>query len=80
MPTRFLFDPPRQRPKKAPAIIKSLLVRCPSTSKLTDTGRTIDQNQWADAKVKRQKFTCAHCGKVHSWEKADVVLGRPSGA
>ena len=77
MPSRFLFDPPRPRPKKTPANIKSLLVRCPSTSRLTDTGRTIDEKLWEAAKVKRQKLTCGHCGKVHSWEKADVVLGRP---
>jgi len=52
-------------------------VRCPSTSKLTDTGRTIEQKLWPAAKVKGQKFICAHCGAVHSWTKADVVLGRP---
>jgi hypothetical protein len=52
-------------------------VRCPSTSKLTDTGRTIEEKRWSAAKVKTQKLTCAHCGKVHSWSKADVVLGRP---
>jgi len=57
--------------------MKSLLVRCPSTSKLTDTGRTIEEKRWSAAKVKTQKLTCAHCGKVHSWSKADVVLGRP---
>jgi len=27
--------------------------------------------------MERQKFTCAHCGAVHTWTKADVVLGRP---
>jgi len=77
MPSRFLFDPPRPRPKKTPANIKSLLVRCPSTSRLTDTGRTIDENLCEAASVKRQKLSGRHCGKVHSWEKADVVLGRP---
>jgi aspartate carbamoyltransferase regulatory subunit len=60
------------------ASLKSLLVRCPSTSKLTDTGRTIEEKLWSAAKVKTQKFNCAHCGKVHSWNKADVVLGRPT--
>jgi len=57
--------------------MKSLLVRCPATSKLTDTGQTIEEKLWSAAKVKAQKFTCAHCGKVHSWTKADVILGRP---
>jgi hypothetical protein len=53
-----------------------LLVRCPSTSKLTDTGRTIEEKRWGMARVKTQKFTCAHCGSVHTWTKEDVVLGR----
>jgi hypothetical protein len=76
MGRRFYFEPPQRRPK--PKIsIKSLLVRCPSTSKLTDTGRTIEEKLWPVAKVKGQRFTCAHCGGVHSWTKEDVVLGRP---
>ena len=41
MARRYYFEPPRRKPKpKAGADLKSLLVRCPSTSKLTDTGRT----------------------------------------
>jgi 5-methylcytosine-specific restriction endonuclease McrA len=78
MATRFLFDPPRRRPKRTDLNIKSLLVRCPSTSKLTDTGRTIEEKRWATTKVKTQKFTCAHCGRVHTWTKEDVILGRPT--
>jgi hypothetical protein len=74
MATRFLFDPPR-RTKPGPSI-KSLLVRCPSTSKLTDTGMTIEEKRWPLAKMKTQKFTCAHCGGVHTWTKKDVILGR----
>ena len=77
MATRFYFDPPRRPKTKAGAGIKSMLVRCPSTSKLTDTGRTIEERLWSTAKVKTQKFTCAHCGSVHTWAKEDVVLGRP---
>jgi hypothetical protein len=76
MPTRFLFDPPRRPKIKAGPNIKSLLVRCPSTSKLTDTGRTIEEKRWPTVKLKTQRFTCAHCGGVHSWKKKDVILGR----
>jgi len=76
MPTRFLFDPPRRPKVKAGPNIKSLLVRCPSTSKLTDTGRTIEEKSWPTVKLKTQKFTCAHCGSVHTWTKKDVILGR----
>jgi hypothetical protein len=77
MPSRFLFDPPRPTKRKTHANLKSLLVRCPSTSKLTDTGQTIEETRWPDTKLKKQKFTCAHCGSVHSWTKEDVILGRP---
>jgi hypothetical protein len=77
MPTRFFFDPPRRTKAKSGLNIKSLLVRCPSTSKLTDTGRTIEEKRWETAAVKTQKFTCAHCGAVHTWTKKDVILGRP---
>ncbi len=57
-------------------IIKRLLVRCPSTSKLTPTGQTIEEQLWADAKVKDQKFDCPHCDQIHTWNKKDVVLAR----
>jgi hypothetical protein len=77
MATRFLFDPPRQPKPNVGPDIKSLLVRCPSTSKLTDTGRTNEEKRWATAKLRTQRFTCAHCGTVHTWRKNDVVLGRP---
>jgi hypothetical protein len=78
MPTRFFFDPPRRQKTKARPNVKSLLVRCPSTSKLTDTGKTIEEKRWQTATVKTQKFTCEHCGSVHTWTKKDVILGRPT--
>jgi len=77
MATRFLFDPPRRAKNKPGINWKSLLVRCPSTSKLNDTGKTVEEKLWPTAKVKTQKLTCAHCGSVHTWTKKDVVLGRP---
>jgi hypothetical protein len=77
MARRFFFDPPRRRPKEKGALnMKILLVRCPSTSKLTDTGHTIEEKLWKTAKVKTQKLTCMHCGKIHTWAKRDVILGR----
>ena len=78
MPRRYYFEPPQRRPKaKAGAGLKTLLVRCPSTAKLIDTGRTVEEKSWPTTKMKRQKLTCTHCGAVHSWTKEDVVLGRP---
>jgi hypothetical protein len=61
--------------KKGP-VIKRLLIRCPSTAKLTPSGQTIDEQKWPEAKIKHPKFTCVHCGQVHSWTKKDVVLAR----
>jgi len=76
MASRFVFGPPRPKAKTGPAI-KSLLVRCPSTSKLTDTGQTVEEDRWPTVKLKAQKLACAHCGEIHSWNKEDVILGRP---
>jgi hypothetical protein len=76
MATRFVFEPPRRPKAKTGPSLKSLLVRCPATSKLTDTGRIVEEKSWPTAKLKTQKFTCTHCGQVHSWTKEDVVLGR----
>ena len=78
MATRFLFDPPRRLKPKFGPNLKSLLARCPSTSKLTDTGRTIEEERWAAVKLKTQKLTCAHCGSIHTWTKNEVILGRPT--
>jgi hypothetical protein len=76
--SRYYFDPPR-RPKAKPGSgMKSLLVRCPATSKLTDTGQTIAEKSWPTVRLKNGKFTCTHCGGVHTWTKKDVILGRPA--
>jgi hypothetical protein len=61
---------------KTGPVIKRILVRCPSTAKLTPTGQTIREELWAASKVKNNKFSCAHCGQVHIWTKKDVVLAR----
>jgi hypothetical protein len=69
MLTRSLKEP------KGP-VIKRILVRCPSTGKLTATGQTIEESLWAAAKLKRPRLTCPHCREVHNWTKKDVVLAR----
>ena len=61
---------------KTGPIIKRLLVRCPSTAKLTPSGQTIKEELWAGAKIKSHKLTCPHCQQVHTWTKKDVVLAR----
>jgi hypothetical protein len=62
--------------KKKGPIIKRILVRCPSTAKLTPTGQTIEEQLWPTTKVKSQRLGCSHCGQVHTWNKKDVVLAR----
>lgn len=57
-------------------IIKRILVRCPSTAKLTNTGRTVLESAWEGTKLDRPRITCPHCHAVHSWTKKDVVLAR----
>ena len=65
---------PTAKPKGP--VIKRLLVRCPSTAKLTPTGQTVEEQLWADTKVKDQKVKCPHCEQTHTWGKKDVVLAR----
>jgi len=77
MATRFIFEPPRRPKANAGPTMKSLLVRCPATSKLTNTGQTVEEKSWPVTKVKTQKLACTHCGQVHSWNKKDVILARP---
>ena len=63
-------------PREKGPVIKRLLIRCPSTAKLTPSGQTIKEELWADAKIKSAKLSCPHCQKVHTWTKKDVVLAR----
>ena len=63
-------------PKARGPIIKRILIRCPSTAKLTPSGQTIREDLWAKAKVKSNKLNCPHCGQSHTWSKKDVVLAR----
>jgi hypothetical protein len=55
---------------------KRLLVRCPSTAKLIATGQTIEEEIWADTKLKAHNISCPHCQSTHAWKKEDVVLAR----
>jgi hypothetical protein len=67
-----------RRAVKAPTglVIKRILVRCPSTGKLTPTGKTIDEALWNETKLNRPRLTCPHCRQIHNWTKKDVVLAR----
>jgi hypothetical protein len=72
---QFFMTPAAPKTPKGP-IIKRLLIRCPSTAKLTPSGQTIKEELWADAKIKSHRLSCPHCQQVHTWTKKDVVLAR----
>lgn len=57
-------------------MLKRILVRCPSTAKLTPTGQTVEEDAWGDTKLAATKVSCPHCSGSHPLKKADVVLAR----
>lgn len=69
MLTRSLKEP-------SPLVIKRILVRCPSTGKLSPTGQEVKESLWGETKLKLPRLTCPHCRQIHSWTKKDVVLAR----
>ena len=70
------FNLKRSLKPQTGSVIKRILVRCPSTGKLTPTGRTVKESAWEGTKLDRPRITCPHCRQVHSWTKKDVVLAR----
>ena len=70
------FDLKRSLKPPNGSVIKRILVRCPSTGKLAETGRTVKESAWDKTKLDRPRLTCPHCRKVHNWTKSDVVLAR----
>jgi hypothetical protein len=55
---------------------KRILVRCPTTSLLSPTGKIVKEALWDKTKLRLPKATCLHCGQIHIWTKKDVVLAR----
>ncbi|MFL6594971.1 MAG: hypothetical protein ACJ8HQ_05965 [Chthoniobacterales bacterium] len=55
---------------------KRLLLRCPSTAKLIPIGQTVEEELWAETKLKPHKQDCPHCQGKHPWNKADIILAR----
>jgi hypothetical protein len=62
-------------PSKGP-VIRRILVRCSRTSKLQDTGLTIDEGKFATTTFRNARVSCEHCGQVHYWTAKEVVLAR----
>jgi hypothetical protein len=70
------FDLTRALKPATGSVIKRILVRCPSTGRLTPTGKTVEESAWEDTKLNRPRLSCPHCNQVHNWTKKDVVLAR----
>ena len=66
------------RSLKAPSdhTVKRILVRCPSTARLSPTGQVVKEAMWSETKLELPSVVCPHCGQVHTWTKKDVVLAR----
>jgi len=69
MLTRSLKEP-------SPLATKRILVRCPSTGKLSPTGKVVKEALWDETKLKLPRLACPHCREIHAWTKKDVVLAR----
>jgi hypothetical protein len=72
--TKFFLA--RSQKKPTGAVIKRVLVRCPSTGKLTATGQTTNDEAWPKVRFKPPSGNCPHCRRDHSWKKEDVILAR----
>ena len=70
------FDLTRALKPATGSVIKRILVRCPSTGRLTPTGKTVEESAWEETKLKSPRLSCPHCNQVHTWTKKDVVLAR----
>ena len=52
--------------------MQNLLVTCPKTGKLADTGFTMDRAAFETAPLEGNAFECGHCGDYHAWTKVDI--------
>ena len=70
------FIQQRSMAKPSQHVIKRILVRCPSTARLSVTGKVVKEALWSKTKLRLPSVVCPHCHKVHIWTKKDVVLAR----
>ncbi len=53
--------------------VKNLMVICPTTGKVADTGFSMDAERLAAATLEGNAFECGHCFEFHAWTKADLI-------
>ena len=53
----------------------AILIRCPTTDQLIPVGINTDQESFESLpNVVARAIRCPHCGKNHTWSKADAIL------
>jgi phage terminase large subunit GpA-like protein len=51
----------------------SLMIKCPSTKKLVNTGMNTDRASFERSDYRNNTVPCPHCGHAHTWSKQDVA-------
>ena len=56
----------------------ALMIKCPTTKKLTPTGFAMDKTSFEDPtnRLFSNQSQCVHCGQMHMWDKKDAVLAQ----
>jgi hypothetical protein len=55
-------------------VMPRVLITCPETLRTVYTGLSFDWNSFETVELEEQSIPCPHCGRLHSWRKADALL------
>jgi hypothetical protein len=59
--------------------MSQVLITCPETKRPVYTGLNYEWPSFDAADLPRQTLKCPHCGKIHSWSKAEAFLRADGG-
>ena len=59
--------------------VRSLLIRCPRTNRLIDTGAATDPRTYESGTFLNNSTGCPYCGEMHTWSKENTLLGGDPG-
>ena len=54
---------------------RPLLIRCPRTNRLIETGVAIDPMTYESGTFLNNSSGCPYCGEAHTWSKENTLLG-----
>ena len=73
---RKVIERKRDIPDSFPAMkLRPLLIRCPNTNRLIDTGVATDPRTYETGTFSNNTTGCPHCGQPHTWSKENSLLG-----